>query len=183
VTSGFLAGAMTVHLGKGWNVLEDSRLHFSAAANSPDYRVLWSIDASPVHAGVKVGGVPSAAAPLIRWLRVNPDLRVVEARGSRIGSKLPARVVDVVLAPGAVNDDPGCPARACVNFLRFYGAAEPYGIAGDDAIRFYFANIKSNGKRHLLIVAIEARNRADLTARLPAAERLIHTATLIVSPG
>jgi len=182
-TSGFLAGAMTVQLGKGWNVLEDSRLHLSATANSPDYRVLWSIDASPLHAGRKVAGVPSAAAPFIRWLRDNPDLRVVEARRSRIGSKLPARVVDVVLAPGAVNDDPGCPARVCVNFLRFYGAAEPYGIAGDDAIRFYFANIKNKGKRHLLIVAIEARNRADLTARLPAAERLIHTATLTVSPG
>jgi hypothetical protein len=70
-----------------------------------------------------------------------------------------------------------------VNFLRFYGASEPYGIAGNDAIRFYLADIKHRGGKHLLIVAIEARDRADLAARVPAAERLIRTAKLSVSPG
>ena len=142
MTTGFLAQAMTVKLEKGWHVLEDSRLHLSVAANDPNYRVLWSLDASALHAGKKIAGVPSTAGPLIGWLRDNSDLRVVEAKRSTIGPKLVARVVDVSLAAGAVNDDPGCPAKTCVNFLRFYGAAEPYGIAGDDAIRFYLANIK-----------------------------------------
>jgi hypothetical protein len=183
VTSGFFAGAMSVRLERGWHVLEDSRLHLSATAKDPDYRVLWSVDASPVHSGTKVSGIASLAAPLIGWLRNSRDLRVVEARRSTIGSKLPARVIDVTLGPNAVNDDPGCPARKCVNFLRFGGATEDYGIAGDDAIRFYLADIKIKGRRHLLIVAIEARNQADLTVRRPAAERLIHTATLVVTPG
>jgi hypothetical protein len=174
---------MTVQLPSGWNVLEDSRLHLGVASNGQDYRVLWSIDAWPLRAGVKVAGVPSRAGPLIKWLRANPNLRVVEAKASTIGSKLAARVVDVSLSGSAVNDDPMCPASKCVNFLRFYGAREPYGIAGNDAIRFYFANIKRQGKSHLLIVAIEARDRADLAVRLPVAERLIHTATLAVSPG
>jgi hypothetical protein len=120
---------------------------------------------------------------LIRWLRNSRDLEVVEARRSTIGSKLPARVIDVTLGPHAVNDDPSCPAKKCVNFLRFSRATEDYGIAGDDAIRFYLSDIKVKGRRHLLIVAIEARNRADLTIRRPAAERLIHTATLAVTPG
>lgn len=183
MTTGFLAKAMTVKLEKGWHVLEDSRLHLSVAANDPNFRVLWSLDASALHAGKKIAGVPSTAGPLIRWLRHSSDLRVVEAKRSTIGPKLVARVVDVSLAAGAVNDDPGCPAKTCVNFLRFYGAAEPYGIAGDDAIRFYLANIKHQGKRRLLIIAIEASNRADLARRRPAAERLIHTARLAVTPG
>ena len=182
-TTGFLADAMTLRLADRWKVLEDSRLHLSAAPSGSDYRVLWSIDASAQHAGKKVAGVPSLAAPLIAWLRTNADLRVVEAKRSTIGSKLVARVVDVTLAKSAVNDDPGCPAKACVNFLRFYGANEPYGIAGNDAIRFYFANMRYKGGRHLLIVAIEARDRADLAARRPAAERLIHTAQLGLPSG
>jgi hypothetical protein len=70
-----------------------------------------------------------------------------------------------------------------VNFLRFYGASEPYGIAGNDAIRFYFATMRYQGRRHLLVVAIEARDLADLAARRPAAERLIHSAQLAVSSG
>ena len=182
-TAGFLAKAMTVQLASRWNVLEDSRLHFSAAPNGSDYRVLWSIDAWPIRAGAKVTGIPSLAGPLIRWLRGNQNLRVVETKRSTIGSNLVARVVDVRLARRAVNDDPACPASKCVSFLHFYGASEPYGIAGNDAYRFYFANIKRMGGRHLLIVAIEARDRADLASQLPAAERLIHTAELTVSPG
>jgi hypothetical protein len=182
-TTGFFPGAMTVQLPIRWNVLEDSRLHFSVAPSGSDYRVLWSIDAWPVRAGAKVTGVPSRASPLIKWLRANPNLRVVEAKASTLGARLAARVVDVRLSGSAVNDDPTCPASKCVNFLRFYGASEPYGLAGNDAIRFYFANIKRQNTSHLLIVAIEARDRADLAVRLPAAERLIHTAKLAVSPG
>ena len=182
-TRGFLVGAISVRLEKGWNILEDSRLHLSVAASDPDYRVLWSLDAWALHAGKKITGVPSLSGPLITWLRSNRDLRVIEAPRSTIGSKLRARVVDVRLAAHAVNDDLGCPAKTCVNFLRFYGAAEPYGIAGDDAIRFYFANINYKGKRHLLVIAIEAKNRTDLELRRPAAERLIHTAALAIKAG
>ena len=183
-TAEFLAGGLTVQLPSRWEVVEDSRLHLSTASpNDSDYRVLWSIDAFALHAGRKVAGVPSLAAPLIGWLRNNSDLRGVEAKRSTIGSELGARVVDVTLAPRAVNDDPGCPAKACVNFLHFFGASEPYGLAGNDAVRFYFADMKYKGTRHLLIVAIEGRDRADLAARRPAAERLIHTAQLALSSG
>jgi hypothetical protein len=182
-TTGFLAKALTVQLQRPWKVIEDSRLHLSVAASDPNYRVLWSMDASALHAGKKVAGVASVAGPLIRWLRNNRNLRVVEAKRSTVGPKLVARVVDVSLTAGAVNDDPSCPASTCVNFLRFYGAGEPYGIAGDDAMRFYLANIKYKGRRHLLIIAIEARDRADLAVRRPAAERLIHTARLALTPG
>ena len=182
-TTGFLGGALTLRPERGWRVLEDSEMHLSAAAGDPNYRVLWSIDARPVRGGRKVAGVPSTANALVRWLEKNPNLRVAEQNDSTVGSRLAAKVIDVSLGAGAANDDPGCPARVCVNFLRFDGAAEPYGIAGDDTIRFYLADLTRMGKRHLLIVSVEAHDQRDLRARLPAAERLIQSAELAVEPA
>jgi hypothetical protein len=111
------------------------------------------------------------SAGLAGWLQKNPNLAVSNPTTGKIG-KIRARIVDVGVSANAVNDDPGCPAKACVNFLRFPQWEEPYGIAGKSVTRFYLSDVHYGGVRHLF-VAVEAVGRAQLNAFLPAAKKLI----------
>ena len=77
----------------------------------------------------RLGSPRRTAASLLAWLQANPNLTVSKPTTGRIGT-VRARVVDIGVADGAVNDDPGCPAKACANFLGYPQWGEPYGIAG-----------------------------------------------------
>ena len=120
----------------------------------------------------RVGPLRPTTASLLAWLQQNPNLTVSKPRGGKIGT-IRARVVDIGVSDGAVNDDPGCPAKACASFLLFPQWGEPYGIAGKSISRFYFSDVRYGGKRHLFVAVIEVTGRAELNAFLPSARKLI----------
>jgi hypothetical protein len=62
----------------------------------------------------------------------------------------------------------------CVNPIAFPPSDETYGLAGHHAvIRLYLSDIAFQETKHLPVVSVEGRNRHDLDAFLPGAERLI----------
>jgi hypothetical protein len=186
-TKYFFAGQMNVVFDKGWAVGEDSTGEFSSAQNkNPDLRVIFWEDVFPTRhkQGLKpVKGVARTADGVVGWLRANPNLSVSAPSEGTIGSDLPATVVDVSVAGKADNDDPGCPAKPCANFLGFPQWGETYGIAGGGVTRFYLSDVKYGGKTHLLVAAVEGVDKAQLDAGLPAAERLIKTAKVPADPA
>ena len=115
-------------------------------------------------------------------MRRSLDLDLTEPKQAAIGD-LPATQVDATISAEAANDDPGCPARVCVNPLRFPQWDGPWGMAGDAATRLLLADVRYGGARHLFVAAIEGRSRADLAKRLPAAERLLRSVRVPVEPG
>ena len=157
----FFARQMTLSFAKGWFSEEDSTGEFSAGPRkSPDTRVIFWVDVHAVQALApgkvqRVGPLRRTSTSLLAWLQKNPNLTVSKATSGKIAT-IRARVVDIGLSDGAVNDDPGCPARACVNFLQFPQWGEPYGLAGESISRFYFSDVRYGGQRHLFVAVIEA---------------------------
>jgi hypothetical protein len=183
----FFAGQMKVTFDKGWTVGEDSTGEFSSAEKkNPDLRVIFWEDVFPTRhkQGLKrVKGVPETAEGVVGWLRANPNLSVTTPSTGTIGSNLPATVVDVSVARKANNDDPGCPAKPCANFLGFAQWDETYGIAGEGVTRFYFSDVKYGGKKHLFVAAVEGIDKAHLDAGLAAAERVVESAKVPADPA
>jgi hypothetical protein len=132
-TKYFFAGQMTLVFDKGWAVGEDSTGEFSSAENkNPDLRVIFWEDVFPTRhkKGLKqVDGVPGTADGVVGWLRANPNLSVTAPSKGTIAD-LPATVVDVRVAGKAENDDPGCPAKPCANFLGFPQWGRPTVLRG-----------------------------------------------------
>src|SRR4051794_2119644 len=186
-TQYFFAGQMTVVFDRGWSVGEDSTGEFASAENrTPDLRVIFWEDVFPTRHKqglTRLKGVPGTADGVVGWLRANPNLSVSSPSKGTIGSDLPATVVDVSVAKKADNDDPGCPAKPCANFLGFPQWGEPYGIAGGGVTRFYFSDVKYGGKAHLFVAAVEGVDHAKLDAGLPAAERVIESAKVPADPA
>ena len=186
-TEYFFAGQMTVVFDKGWAVGEDSTGEFASAENkNPDLRVIFWEDVFPTkhkQGLIRVNGVPVTADGVVGWLGANPNLSVTAPRKGTIGSDLPATVVDVSVADKAANDDPGCPAKPCANFLGFPQWGEPYGIAGGGVTRFYFSDVKYGGKTHLFVAAVEGLDKAQLDAGLPAAEQVIESTKVPADPA
>ena len=116
------------------------------------------------------------------WLQNNPNLTVSKPRSGKIGT-IHARVVDIGVSDGAVNDDPQCPAKACANFLRFPQWGEPYGIAGKWISRFYLSDVRYGGQSHLFVAVIEVPGKTELNAFLPSAGKLISTVRVPASQG
>jgi hypothetical protein len=186
-TKWFFAEQMKVVFDKGWEVGEDSTGEFaSAESKNRDLRIIFWEDVYPTRhkRGLEpVKGVPGTAEGVVGWLRANPNLSVTTPRKGTIGSDLPATVVDVRVAAKAKNDDPGCPAKPCANFLGFPQWGEPYGIAGGGVTRFYFSDVKYGGQTHLFVAAVEGIDNAQLDAGLPAAEELIESAKVPAEPA
>ena len=184
----FFARQMTLSFAKGWFSEEDSTGEFSAGPRkSPDTRVIFWVDVHAVQASApgemqRVGPLRRTSTSLLAWLQKNPNLTVSKATSGKIGT-IRARVVDIGLSDGAVNDDPGCPAKACVNFLQFPQWGEPYGLAGESISRFYFSDVRYGGQRHLFVAVIEAVGRAQLDALLAPAKKLIATVRVPASQG
>jgi hypothetical protein len=178
----FFAGRLTADVAPGWEVTEDSTGELRFAGSDPDYGVLLWEDVYPVHQGERVEGVPQTEAGLLDWLRRSLDLDLTEPKPGAIGN-VPATQVDVTISAEATNDDPGCPARLCVNPLRFPQWDGPWGMAGEAATRLWLADVRYGGVRHLFVAAVEGRSRADLAKKLPAAERLLRSVRVPVEPG
>lgn len=182
----FFAGKMRVDFDRGWAVGEDSTGEFSASPSAhPALRVIFWEDVYPTrhkHGLERVNGVPRTAGGLIDWLRKNPNLSVTRPKPGSIGG-LPAKVIEVKVAESADNDDPGCPAKPCANFLGFSQWEETYGIAGRGVTRLYLSDVAYGGRPHLLVAGVEAPAEAQLDAALPAAERLIATTQVPARPA
>ena len=127
---------------------------------------VYAVKASVPGYSQRVGPLRPTSASLLASLQKNPNLTVSKPRSGKIGT-IRARVVDIGVSDGAVNDDPGCPAKACANFLLFPQWGEPYGLAGKSISRFYFSDVRYGGKKHLFVAVIEAPGRTQLDAFPP----------------
>ncbi len=183
-TTQFFDGALTLTYAEGWTVGEDSAGEFSISSpDDPALRVIIWKDIYPTvpkHGLFRVAGVPSTAPALLAWIRANPNLVVGRTEHTTIGAAVPAVAFDVSLSPDAVNDDPDCPERACVNFLGWTQWGEPYGMAGPAVTRFYLADIKQGTESHLVVAAIEGVTAARLKAGLEEATAIIASIELPV---
>ena len=179
----FFNGAMTVDLDTPWALSEDSTGEFSLGQiDDPDYRLVFWLDVYPVVEGVRVEGIPNTATDLLGWVRSDPGLDVSAPIETTVG-EMPATAVDVAISPAAVNDDPGCPAAVCHNFLGFPQWGEPFGIAGDDPYRLWFADVSYSGTHHVLVVALESHDPDHFAHFLPVAEEVMATATFPAKPA
>ena len=143
--------------------------------------MFW-LDVYPVVAGNRVEGIPNTATDLLTWLRTDPGLVVSAPIESTIGA-VPATAVDVAISPAAVNDDPGCPAPVCHNFLGFPQWGKPFGVAGDDPYRLWFADVSYSDTDHVLVAALESRDPDHFARFLPEAEEVMATATFPARPA
>ena len=174
----FFAGEMTLMFAKSWFSGEDSTGEFWAQPKSnPKARVVFWEDVYAVRSSIpgyphRVGPPRPTSASLLASLQKNPNLTISKPRSGKIGT-IRARVVDIGVSDGAVNDDPGCPAKPCANFLFFPQWGEAYGIAGKWISRFYFSDVRYGGKEHLFVAVIEVPGNAELSAFLPTARKLI----------
>ncbi len=175
-TKYFFAGKMRLSFAKAWYSDEDSTGEFNAHSRlSPQSRVIFWEDVFALKVSVtsatRVGPQRPTAAGLLTWLQSNPNLTVSKPTAGKIGT-IRARVVDIAVAHGAVNDDPGCPAKPCANFLGYPEWGEAYGIAGKAVSRFYFADVRYGGRQHLFVAVAEALGKAQLKAFLPDATKI-----------
>ena len=174
----FFAGQMTLLFAKGWLSGEDSTGEFWASPkNNQKARLVFWEDVYAVRSSIpgyphRVGPARPTSASLLALLQKNPNLTVSKPRGGKIGT-IRARVVDIGVSDGAVNDDPGCPAKPCANFLFFPQWGEAYGIAGKWISRFYFSDVRYGGQRHLFVAVIEVPGRTELAAFASTAGKLI----------
>ena len=177
-TQYFFAKQMKLSFARGWFSEEDSTGEFAAyAKKNRNSRVVFWEDVYTVKVVIpgnwrQVGPSRRTAASLLAWLQGNPNLTVSKPTSGRIGA-IRAHVVDVGVADDAVNDDPGCPAKPCANFLGYTQWGEPYGIAGKWISRFYLADVRYGGKQHLFVAVLEVAGPAQLRAFLPEARKVI----------
>src|SRR6478735_7497480 len=174
-TKYFFAKQMKLTFAPGWFSEEDSTGEFAAyAKKNRDSRVVFWEDVYTTKPGSlqRVGTPRRTAASLLAWLQSNPNLTVSKPTTGKIGT-IRASVVDIGVATDAVNDDPTCPAKACANFLGYPQWGEPYGIAGKWVSRFYFADVRYGGQRHLFVAVVEVAGVSQLKAFLPAAAKLL----------
>ena len=152
-TKHFFAGQMTASFPKGWFSEEDSTGEFAVWARSkPNAKLLFWEDVHAVSASQplgtwkRVGPLRRTSSSLLSWLQANRNVAVSRPAPDRIG-KIRARVIDVRVSDQAVNDDPGCPAKACANFVQFPQWDGPYGIAGTKAVTRVMIETSDGGDR------------------------------------
>jgi hypothetical protein len=125
-STSFLGGRLAVTYPVPWRVGEDQSVEYSGTPETPSgpHRLLFWMDIIPVDPhGRTVSGTPATSAKFISWLSARRNITVTAARPSTVGTAgVPARVVDVAISPNAANEDPGCPATACVAFLTWPNA-------------------------------------------------------------
>jgi hypothetical protein len=180
----FFGGEMRLTFERGWTSTQDSSGEFRASPlYAPDENdILFWEDVYPVENGERVKGVPRTAAGLLDWLTSSTQLEVSAPTPGAIGA-FPATVVDIRLAPDAVNDDPNCPSRVCANFMGFPQWDGTFGIAGRQVQRFYLSDVTYGGRDHLFVAVIYPQKPTDMKALRVAGERLIATVRVPADPA
>jgi hypothetical protein len=156
-----------------WESHEDQGVEFSSApAGKWDvHRVLFWNDILPWDQTQRVvaAGVPTTAAGWVDWFRSNPIVKVTAPRRATITRmQLPATYVDITDAPGG---------ERFPDLITWPNAGgNVYGIGGGYVFRLYLTEVTYGGERHLLAIAVEGQNSADLEAFLPEAKQVIASA-------
>jgi len=180
-TIGFLDGQLTVTYPDQWESHEDQGVEFSSAplGELDVHRVLFWNDILPWIAdarhpkGRRVPGVPITTSGWLDWLQSNAALVVSAPRPATIGQMhLPAIYVHIAAAPDAVGYDEG--AIALLSWPNAQGNS--YSFGGPFVLRLYLSDVTYGGRTHLLAVAIEGQDSADLKAFIPEARQMIATA-------
>ncbi len=180
-TVGFLDGQLTVTYPDRWESHEDQGVEFSSAplGEFDIHRVLFWSDILPWVAdarhpdGRRVQGVPNTASGWFAWLSSHPDLHVSAPRSATIGRmQLPAAYVDIAVRPGTIGFDDG----AVVVLSWPNAGGNVYSFGGSFMLRLYLSDVTYGGKDHLLAIAIEGQDRADLEAFSRSAQPVIASA-------
>jgi hypothetical protein len=177
-TQWFFGGQMVITPSEPWSIHEDSTGEFSLTLDAnPVNSVLFWEDVYPIDAhGQRVSSVPLTVKGLLGWLRKTPRLHVSAARRGTIGDGLPATVVDVTVAKGTKNEDPGCPSHACVLWLSYPQWNLSWGIAEPQVQRFYLSDVTYGGRKHLFVAVVYPDKPGEMNTFLPHAKKLIATA-------
>jgi hypothetical protein len=187
-TTVFLGGQLKVTFDVTWKSDEDQTSEFSGAppGTSDIHRLLFWMDILPTDAhGQVVTGVAHTASGLITWLSHRANLSVTPAHRTTIGAAdWPAQVVDISISDDATNEDPGCPGTVCVQLLTWPNAGpNRYGFGEQGTLRLYLADVDYAGGRHLFAVAIEAKDKTELDAFAPTAQKVIASMTGPIHPA
>ncbi len=187
-TAGFLDGQLTVRYPTAWESHEDQGVEFSSAPQGEFdvHRVLFWNDILPWTAnarnpnGRQVPGVPNTTAGWLAWLSSHPDFVVSAPRTATIGHmRLPATYVDIAVEPGTIGFDEGA-----VVLLSWPNAdGHFYSFGGSFVLRLYLSDVTYGGTNHLLAVAIEGQDRADLKAFAREAGPVIASADAPIQPA
>lgn len=184
-TQWFFGRQMVITTREPWSIHEDSTGEFSLTLDAtPENSVQFWEDVYPIDAHARrVNGVPLTAKGILRWLRHTPRLHVSASRPGTIGHGLPATVVDVTVAKGARNEDPGCPSRACVLWLSFPQWTDTWGIAAPQVQRFYLSEVTYGGRKHLFVAVIYPDKPGEMKTFLPHARKLLATVQVPANPA
>ena len=172
-TKYFFGGRMQVTLDGDWRSREDSTGEFHLSPNGSNNDLLFWEDVYPLENETRVEDVPMTAAGLLDWLSGSPRLKTTAPVAGHIGETIPATIVDVSIAKGAPNEDPGCVDVSCILFLGFPQWDAPWGIAEPQIQRFYIADVSYGGASHLFVAVIYPDNPADLESHRLLAEPVI----------
>jgi hypothetical protein len=177
-TQWFFGSQMVITPSEPWSIHEDSTGEFSLTLDAkPVNSVLFWEDVYPIgRSGQRVRGVPLTVKGLLGWLRKTPRLHVSAARPGTTGRDLPATVVDVTVAKGTKNEDPGCPSHACVLWLSYPQWDLAWGIAEPQVQRFYLSDVSYGGQKHLFVAVVYPDKPQEMKSFLPHAKRLIAAA-------
>jgi hypothetical protein len=177
-TQWFFGSQMVITPREPWSIHEDSTGEFSLTLDAaPVNSVLFWEDVYPVNKdGSRVNGVPLTVKGMLAWLRKTPRLNVSAPRPGTIGRGLPATVVDVTVAKGTKNEDPGCPSRACVLWLSYPQWDLSWGIAEPQVQRFYLSEVSYGGRKHLFVAVVYPDKPQEMKSFLRHAKRLLATA-------
>jgi hypothetical protein len=174
-TEWFFGGEMVISPKEAWSAHEDSTGEFAVGLNSAfGNDVFFWEDIYPVENEKAVNGVPMTADGLLGWMSHDPRLVVSKPHQGAIGN-LPATVVDVSIAKDAENEDPGCPAEACVLFLGFPQWDGFWGIAKPQVQRFYLSDVSYGGKDHLFVAVVYPGDPSDMKEFSSHGEELLST--------
>ncbi len=163
-------GGFTVVLTEKWLNGGNTTQEFAInPLDVPDDEILFWLDASPsTKRDEPVTGVPNTPKGLYDWLAADPDLTVSTAQPVTIGDGIPAIAFDLRVSDTAVNLDPNCPGRACVDFLLHPPpGSPPIGISDNERMRIYLAQVGRGAKANALVTVVSAADDEQLTAFAP----------------
>ena len=123
----------------------------------------------PRAAGPGSSAVGSSAEDLAAWLGANPLLEVTPPQAVSV-SGANGISIDIRIAADAANQDPGCPVRVCVPFMKGLDPLPPvewdwdWGSAGTEAQRLFLVTT-NDGVVAIFVDSLDGASFDSLTAR------------------